>query len=159
MSIKRGRQFCPYFALHWTWGQDPRISRECHMPYSENQQAMPGAEAMKSLTAMMPQFVTAAARMQGEMFNAYMKCNIELLDFLRSRCEEDRKLALNVTKNGDASQAFDTLLDFWRKGMLQYFGEAGKLASMNSELAAEAAKRMTEEAQGLTKNVPMRAAA
>ncbi len=129
------------------------------MPNPEGQQTAPGAEAMNSLTRMMPQFLTAAARMQGEMFDACMKCNIELLDFLRSRYEEDRKLALNVTGNGDVSQTFDTFLEFWRKGMLQYFGEAGKLANMNAELATGAARRIAGEAQEFAKSASPRNAA
>ena len=98
------------------------------------------------LMATGQKFVLTIARLQGHAFTAMMRYPIEALGFLRHRYEQDMKLV-------DDLVAFDTYAGFFEKAVADYSMEAGKVATMSSEIASEAGKRMQKEADIITKDV------
>ena len=100
---------------------------------AEQLRAAHDASAMLS-----PAAVGSLMRMQANLFDAWMKCNIEVLDFLKNRFEEDRKLAAHMGESADPAAALNVYAEFWRKAMSDYAGEADKLTKMNTEIAARA---------------------
>lgn len=100
--------------------------------------------AYQASNVFSPEAMGAVMRMQANLFDAWMKTNIEMLDFLKHRFEEDRKLAARIGDAGDPAAAMNMYADFWRTAMSDYAGEADKLAKMNAD-AAEQAGRMAED--------------
>lgn len=87
------------------------------------------------MASNLPKMIQASARMQAQMFNNCMKYNIEVLNFLKHRFEQDMKLVENVTNTDDTGKAFQAYMNFWQSAVREYTDEAGKLAAINSEVA------------------------
>ena len=105
------------------------------------------------LMATGQKFVLTIARLQGHAFTAMMRYPIEALGFLRHRYEQDMKLVDDLVASEDVNNAFDTYAGFFEKAVADYSMEAGKVATMSSEIASEAGKRMQKEADIITKDV------
>lgn len=101
---------------------------------------------------LMPQAMESIMRMHGEIFGACMTCNREVLDFLKGRFDEDKKLVATVTASEEARQIVDAYVDFWRKASIDYAGEASKLVNMNSEMANETLKHFNEDTSAVSQN-------
>lgn len=87
------------------------------------------------MAANLPKMIQASTRMQAQLFNNCMKYNIEVLNFLKHRFEQDMKLVENVSGTDDTSKAFQAYMNFWQSAVREYTDEAGKLAAINSEVA------------------------
>jgi len=98
-------------------------------------------------------FAFAIARVQGHAVKGMMRYQIEALNFLKQRCEQDVKLVDNLIASEDANKAFDICAGWVEKAVEDYSAQAGKVASISSELASETAKRMQKEAETITKDV------
>jgi hypothetical protein len=91
--------------------------------------------------------IAAAARLQIEAFKATIRYQIELLSFLKHRCEQDLKLVEDLVATGEPNDAFDVVANFVQNATSAYATEAAKVASLGSKLASETAKRVREEAE------------
>jgi hypothetical protein len=87
------------------------------------------------MASNLPKMIQASTRMQAQMFNNCMKYNIEVLNFLKHRIEQDMKLVEKVTTTEDTGKAFQAYMNFWQSAVREYTDEAGKLAAINSDAA------------------------
>src|SRR5262245_56133706 len=98
-------------------------------------------------------FFLTMARLQGYAFTSMMRYPIEALGFLRYRYEQDVKLVDDLIATEDTKNALDIYAGFFEKALADYSTEAGKVATLSSELASEAGKRMEKEAGTIAKDV------
>lgn len=89
----------------------------------------------------------AASRLQAQAFKAIMRYQIETLSFLKHRCEQDVKLVDDLVASDEFSDVFDVFSNFVQNATLEYAREAGKVASIGSRLATEAANRVRKQAE------------
>lgn len=101
------------------------------------------------MAANLPKMIQASTRMQAQMFNNCMKYNIEVLNFLKHRFEQDMKLVEHVTNTDDTGKAFKAYMSFWQSAVKEYTDEAGKLAAINSD----AAKKIESEANSIREDM------
>jgi hypothetical protein len=94
-----------------------------------------------------PKLFYAGAQLQAYLFKAAMRYQIEALAFLKHRCEQDVRLIDDLVDDGEFNDAFDVFSSFFQKATAEYAAEAGKVASINSKLASETAKRVRKEAE------------
>ena len=107
-------------------------------------------------------FVFAVTRLQGHAFTSMMRYQIEALGFLKRRYEQDVTLVDDLIETEDVNKAFDICAGFVEKAMAEYSAQAGKVATMSSELASEATERMQKcplSRVGARQTSPERAAA
>lgn len=102
----------------------------------------PFDEMPKQVTDMM----ATMAKMQGQVFDAAMRQNIEMLDFLKDRFERDRKLMAELAAIEDPAEASRLWTEFWQKAAKDYSAETGKMTGMFAELTSDTVRRMNEEA-------------
>jgi hypothetical protein len=98
-------------------------------------------------------FAFAVTRVQGHAVTGMMRYQIEALDFLKQRCEQDVKLVDDLIASEDVNKAFDIYAGWVEKAIGDYSAQAGKVASISSDLASETAKLMQKEAETITKDV------
>ena len=91
-------------------------------------------------------FMTTVVKMQGHMFDALMKQNIEMLDFVRTRFERDRALVAKIAATEDPVESQRLLGEFWQKAVSDYTDESGKMTGMVAELTSDAARQMRDDA-------------
>jgi len=101
------------------------------------------------MAANLPKMIQASTRMQAQLFNNCMKYNIEVLNFLKHRFEQDMKLVESVTKTEDSGKAFKAYMNFWQSAVREYTDEAGKLAAINNDVAS----KIEQEAHAITENM------
>jgi hypothetical protein len=89
----------------------------------------------------------AGVRFQTQAFRAVMRYQIESLEFLKHRCEQDMKLMDDLTKSLEYKDTFDVVSNFVQNASAEYANEAAKMAMIGSRLASQAAKRVSEEAK------------
>jgi Phasin protein len=87
----------------------------------------------------------AAARMQGHAFKSMLRFQIEAADFLRHRLQQDMKLAEDLTRSSDFTDAFDVFAGFFQNAAAEYSHEAGRVANIGSKVASEAAHKLRVE--------------
>ena len=90
--------------------------------------------------------LSATARLQAQAFKGMMRYQIEMLSFLKHRFEQDLKLVDDLVASDEFNDAFDVLANFVQNATSAYATEAGKVASIGSKVASEAAKRVRKEA-------------
>jgi hypothetical protein len=102
----------------------------------------PSAFAIPNWPMEMPgrEFMLTAARVQAQAAKAVLRYQIEMLDFVRHRCEQDIKLVDDLVKGDALDDAFDVYSSFLQQAASDYTDEAGKVAAIGSKLAAESAK-------------------
>lgn len=91
-------------------------------------------------------YAFAMARFQGQAFKAIMRYQVETLAFLKHRYEQDMKLVDDLTASGDFNDAFDIYAAFLQNAVSEYAAETGKVASIGSKIASDAAARVKREA-------------
>jgi beta-glucosidase/6-phospho-beta-glucosidase/beta-galactosidase len=101
------------------------------------------------MAANLPKMIQASTRMQAQLFNNCMKYNIEVLNFLKHRFEQDMRLVESVTKTEDTGKAFKAYMNFWQSAVREYTDEAGKLAAINNDVAS----KIEQEAHAITENM------
>lgn len=88
----------------------------------------------------------AAAQLQAQSYRALMRYQIEMLGFLKHRCEQDVKLVDDLVASDQFNDAFDVVSNFMQNAASEYTAEAGKFAAIGGRLASETAKRVRKEA-------------
>ncbi|WP_246135898.1 phasin family protein [Mesorhizobium intechi] len=91
--------------------------------------------------------VLAAVSLQAHAFKAMMRYQIETLAFLRHRYEQDIKLADDLIGGPEFNDAFEVVSTFLHNAASEYVTEAGKVATLTSKLASEAAGLVRKEAR------------
>ena len=91
-------------------------------------------------------YAFAMARLQGQAFRSMLRYQVEALAFLKHRYEQDMKLVDDLTGSEDFNDAFDIYAAFLQNAASEYAAETGKVASIGSKVAAEAAARVKREA-------------
>jgi hypothetical protein len=90
------------------------------------------------------------ARMQGHAMRAVLNMQIETLGFLKHRYEQDLKLVDLLTGSAGIGDAFSVCSEFWKETVNEYSDEAGKIVSINSRLAAEAASKIRADVEKIS---------
>ena len=93
------------------------------------------------------------ARMQGHALKAALNMQIETLGFLKHRYEQDLKLVDRLTGSDGVSDAFGTYSEFWKEKLHESSDEAGKIVSISSRLAAEAASNVRKDAERISEEL------
>lgn len=102
--------------------------------------------AAAPMVANAQKFLFSMARLQAHGYKAMMRYQIEALSFLKHRYEQDVKLAEDLVASTDFSDAFDVYAGFVQSAVTEYSSETGKMASIGSRIASEAARRARKEA-------------
>ena len=102
--------------------------------------------AMRPFVANGQNFAPESARLQAHAFSAMMQYQIEALKFLKHRYEEDVKLANDLVASSEFNDAFDVVAAFLQNAATEYATETSKIIFIGSQLAAETAKRIREQA-------------
>jgi hypothetical protein len=76
-----------------------------------------------------------------------MRYQIESLEFLKHRCEQDMKLMDDLTKSLEYKDTFDVVSNFVQNASAEYANEAAQIAMIGSRLASQAANRVSAEAK------------
>lgn len=98
-------------------------------------------------------FFHAAARLQVQTYKAAMRYQIEMLDFLKRRFEQDVKLAEDLFAGDRFNDAFDVVSDFFRNATTEYASEASRIANLASKISAETARRMRRQSDELMEDL------
>jgi len=96
--------------------------------------AMPGIEGTQK---QMAQVFENMAKAQGQVMDAMMKQNIEVLTFVKERMERDREMVAQLAAAKDPAEAAEIWSGFWQRAMADYGDESGKLSEMVSGMASE----------------------
>ncbi|RST88155.1 phasin family protein [Aquibium carbonis] len=99
--------------------------------------------------ANVQKFWIAAARLQANAVKAALRYNVEALDFVRHRIEQDIKLFDDLSSSDDMKDAFDVYAGFMEGAIAEYSGETSKFASLGSRIASETADEVRREAQAV----------
>ncbi len=97
-------------------------------------------------------FALASARLQAQAFKTMMRYQIEMLSFLKHRCEQDMKLAEDLAESDQLNDAFDVFSNFLQNAMTDYSMEASKVAEIGSKVASETARRVRKEGETVIEN-------
>lgn len=89
----------------------------------------------------------AGMQVQAQAFGALLRYQIEGLAFLKRRYEQDAKLIEELAASEEVKDALDLVSVFAQNAASDYAAEAGRLASLSSKLASEAAKQARMEAE------------
>lgn len=100
-------------------------------------------------------FDAAGVMLQGrrayaDLCNTMMKYQIETLDFLKKRFEQDMRLASGLAKAREADETVCCYLDFLRQAQIDYSEETAKLLRINADMAADVARKAEHEANAMT---------
>lgn len=115
--------------------------------------------AMKMLTGGAPgaanvqKFWIAAARLQANAMKAALRYNVEALDFVKHRIEQDIKLFDDLSSSDDMKDAFDVYAGFMEGAIAEYSGETSKFASLGSRIASETAEEVRREAEAVVEDM------
>ena len=90
--------------------------------------------------------LSATARFHAQAFKAMMRYQIEMLSFVKHRCEQDLKLVDDLVASDEFNDAFDVLGNFVQNATSDYATEVGKVAAISSKVASETAQRVRKEA-------------
>lgn len=117
------------------------------MAFSFPQGPLPSGEAQRIFLAM--------ARLQGHGVKAYLRYQIEALDFLSRRYQKDIRLMDDLAASGEHGDMFDIYADFMREAIVEYGEEAGRLARLESKLASETAREIQEESRAVSEDMAL----
>lgn len=92
----------------------------------------------------------SATHMQGMMFNAMLKYNLEAARFLQHRLEEDLKTAETFAKCSTITEFSEAGTEFCQRAMEEYGEEATKLTSLGIGLVTKTAENVQAEAARTT---------
>ncbi len=117
------------------------------MPTTNGTPQQGGAATQMPLVLNGQKLIETMARMQGHAMRAALNMQIETLGFLKHRYEQDLKLVEMLTGSDGFSDAFSACSKFWKETVNEYSDEAGKIVSISSKLAAEAASNVRKDAE------------
>ncbi len=101
--------------------------------------ALPAGEL--PILANPQKFFLTNARLNAQAYRAGLQIQIEMLDFMRHRCEQDAKLVDDLFRTEELTGAFDVLSEFMQNTAKEYATEASKLATISSNIGADTARR------------------
>jgi hypothetical protein len=93
--------------------------------------------------------MSAIMRAQARMMDSFLKQNIETLDFMKQRFEQDRTVFNRLAESDDPAAALTVLQDFWNRSVKDYADEAGKLGALATVTADQFVEGLTDEALAL----------
>jgi hypothetical protein len=117
------------------------------MPIANSPSQADSALAQSPQSGSGQRLMLTMARMQGHAMHAALNMQIETLGFLKHRYEQDLKLVDRLTGLNGFSDAFSSCSEFWKETVSEYSEEAGKIVSIGSRLAAEAASNARKDAE------------
>lgn len=121
--------------------------------------------AMKIFTGASPsaanlrKFWISFARLQANAMKAALRYNVEALDFVKHRVEQDIKLFDDLSSSEDFKDAFDVYAGFMEGAFAEYSGETSKFASLGSRIASETADEVRREAEAVIEDMAASTAA
>jgi hypothetical protein len=95
----------------------------------------------------------AGMQIQAQAFAALLRYQIEGLAFLKRRYEQDAKLVEDLAASDEMKDAFDIVSAFAQNAASDYTAEAGRLASLSSKLASEAARQARKDAETIVEDM------
>lgn len=95
-------------------------------------------------------------RAQARMMDAVLRQNIEALDFLKNRFEQDRALLETIAKSGTGPEATAAWTSFWQKAMSDYSAEMGRMGAFAAATTEQMIEGLTEEARAMAGGAPRR---
>ncbi|MCA1444489.1 hypothetical protein I6F07_30770 [Ensifer sp. IC4062] len=98
-------------------------------------------------------YLLSMGRFQAEAMRMTLRYQVEMLNFLKHRREQDLKLLEDLLSPDHVNETFDVYCCFWQNAFLDYSDEAARLAEIGSDVAAETAKQVREEQELLTKDM------
>ncbi len=110
----------------------------------EKPPAAPRMPPFDEMPAQVGEAMSQMAKRQGHVFDAMLKQNIEMLDFLRARFERDRAMVAELSSAEDPATASRLWADFWQKAAHDYSEETGKMTGMLAELTSDAVRSLKE---------------
>jgi Phasin protein len=112
-----------------------------------------GASTGMPLALSGQKLMRTMARMQGHAMRAALNMQIETLGFLKHRYEQDLKLVDLLTGSAGIDDAFSAYSEFWKETVNEYSDEAGKIVSISSRLAAEAASNVRRDVEKISQGL------
>lgn len=88
----------------------------------------------------------AGVGFQVEVLNAASRLQIESINFLMRRYQQQVRLVGDLVGSAGYNDALDAIGDFVRVAKIDYAAEASNMLMIGSKLASEAAHRINEEA-------------
>ena len=89
--------------------------------------------------------VFATARLQAHAFSSILRFQLEALNFMRRRLEQDMRLAESLARSSDFSGAFDMFAEFAQNAATEYSDESGRIAEVTAKVASDAARKVRRE--------------
>lgn len=102
---------------------------------------MPGGEPVMLMT-----------RLQAGAFKVMLKWQIESLNFLRHRCEQDMRFVDELLQSPEPGEMMSACSCFLQNALDDYSKEAVKAASYSGKVATDAAREFRSEAEKLSEN-------
>lgn len=104
-------------------------------------------------------FLLANAQLQAHVMKAMLRYQVEGLSFLKHRYERDLEFIDKLVASDEFDDAFKVASGFMQSAMSDYSAEAGKIATIGSELASDTAKRVRKVAEEVAGRSPAHSAA
>lgn len=98
-------------------------------------------------------YLLSMGRFQAEAMRVTLRYQVEVLNFLKNRREQDLKLLEDLLSPDHLNETFDLYCSFWQNAFLDYSDEAARIAEIGSDVAAETARQVREEQELLTKDL------
>ncbi|MBB4187766.1 hypothetical protein GGE07_004435 [Sinorhizobium terangae] len=98
-------------------------------------------------------YLLSMGRFHAEAVRMTLRYQVEMLNFLKNRREQDLKLLEDLLSPDHLNETFDLCCCFWQNAFLDYSDEAVRIAEIGSDAAAETAKQVREEQELLTKDI------
>lgn len=95
-------------------------------------------------------------RAQARMMDAVLRQNIEALDFLKKRFEQDRALLDTIAQTGSGPEATTAWTDFWKRAMSDYQAEMGRMGALATATTEQMIEGLTAEAKAMAGGAPRR---
>lgn len=104
---------------------------------------------MEQAASHVPEMMLALSRMQHTLFDAWLRQNIEAVDFLKARLERDRKMASEIARVEDPAEAMAAWSKFWQTALADYADEPRRLAEVMTNAASDAVAHARHDAETL----------
>jgi hypothetical protein len=105
--------------------------------------------AFEQAAAHAPEAMLALTRFQTTMFDAVLRQNIEMLDFLKERFQRDRQLVHELAQTSDPSDIARVWSEFWKKAVEEYSDEPRRLGDAMARATTDALARARSDAEHL----------
>lgn len=107
----------------------------------------PASASPAAAAVHLPEMLLTLTRMQGIVFDAVMRQNIAVLDFLKLRFERDRDIARRLAAAREPQEAIRLWSDFWTRAAQDYATEPTQLSEAMQQSVAGAVARARHDAE------------